>query len=55
MHDTGDTPTIATLVEWANSAGLGREITAADTLKNVLLKVRAARRRLGAAGDRAAR
>jgi len=40
VHDTGDTPTIATLVEWANSAGLGREITAADTLKNVLLKVR---------------
>lgn len=40
VHDTGDTPTIATLVEWANTAGLGREITAADTLKNVLLKVR---------------
>jgi prolyl-tRNA synthetase len=41
VHDTPDTPTIATLVEWANSAGLGREVTAADTLKNVLLKVRA--------------
>ena len=45
VHDTGDTPTIATLVEWANAAGLpqfaGREVTAADTLKNVLLKVRA--------------
>ena len=40
VHDTGDTPTIASLVEWANSAGLGRTITAADTLKNVLLKVR---------------
>lgn len=40
VHDTGDTPTIATLVEWANAAGLGREVTAADTLKNVLLKVR---------------
>ncbi len=40
VHDTGDTPTIATLVAWANTAGLGREITAADTLKNVLLKVR---------------
>lgn len=39
-YDTGDTPTIATLVDWANTAGLGREITAADTLKNVLLKVR---------------
>ena len=40
VHDTPDTPTIATLVEWANAVGLGREITAADTLKNVLLKVR---------------
>ncbi len=40
VHDTGNTPTIATLVDWANTAGLGREITAADTLKNVLLKVR---------------
>ena len=41
VYDTGDTPTIATLVGWANTADLGREITAADTLKNVLLKVRA--------------
>ena len=40
VHDTPGTPTIASLVEWANSAGLGREITAADTLKNVMLKVR---------------
>jgi prolyl-tRNA synthetase len=40
VHDTGDTPTIASLVVWANEAGLGRTITAADTLKNVLLKVR---------------
>jgi prolyl-tRNA synthetase len=40
VHDTPDTPTIATLVDWANSADLGREITAADTLKNVLLKTR---------------
>ena len=40
VHDTGDTPTIATLVDWANSADLGRHVTAADTLKNVLLKVR---------------
>ncbi|MCV7099190.1 proline--tRNA ligase [Mycobacterium palustre] len=40
VHDTGDTPTIATLVDWANTAGLGRAVTAADTLKNVLLKVR---------------
>jgi prolyl-tRNA synthetase len=40
VHDTGDTPTIATLVTWANGAGLGRTVTAADTLKNVLVKVR---------------
>jgi prolyl-tRNA synthetase len=40
IYDTGDTPTIATLVEWANGADLGRSVTAADTLKNVLLKVR---------------
>ncbi len=40
VYDTGDTPTIATLVDWANGA-LGRTVTAADTLKNVLLKVRA--------------
>ena len=40
VHDTGDTPTIATLVDWANGADLGRAVTAADTLKNVLLKVR---------------
>lgn len=40
VYDTGDTPTIATLVDWANTAGLGRTITGADTLKNVLLKVR---------------
>ncbi|MET4048364.1 proline--tRNA ligase [Rhodococcus sp. 1163] len=39
-HETGDTPTIATLVEWANSIDLGRTVTAADTLKNLLLKVR---------------
>jgi prolyl-tRNA synthetase len=44
VHDTGDTPTIATLVDWANGANLpqfaGREVTGADTLKNVLLKTR---------------
>jgi prolyl-tRNA synthetase len=44
VHDTPDAPTIATLVDWANSADLeqfsGREVTAADTLKNVLLKIR---------------
>ena len=44
VHDTGDTPTITSLVEWANGADLaqfaGRGVTGADTLKNVLLKVR---------------
>jgi prolyl-tRNA synthetase len=40
VYETPDTPTIATLVDWANGAGLGRTVTAADTLKNVLLKVR---------------
>jgi prolyl-tRNA synthetase len=40
VHDTGDTPTIATLVDWANGADLGTTVTAADTLKNLLLKVR---------------
>ncbi len=44
VYDTGETPTIATLVDWANGAGLpqfaGRAVTGADTLKNVLLKVR---------------
>jgi prolyl-tRNA synthetase len=40
VYDTPGTPTIATLVDWANGADLGFEVTAADTLKNVLLKVR---------------
>lgn len=44
VHDTPDTPTIATLVDWANSAGIaeqfGRPVTAADTLKNVMVKLR---------------
>ncbi|MFI1917202.1 proline--tRNA ligase [Nocardia sp. NPDC020380] len=43
-HETPNTPTIATLVEWANGAGiaevLGRPVTAADTLKNVMVKLR---------------
>lgn len=39
VYDTPGTPTIATLVDWANTA-LDREVTAADTLKNVVLKVR---------------
>ncbi|MCV7193865.1 proline--tRNA ligase [Mycolicibacterium brumae] len=43
VHDTPATETIATLVSWANDAGVfgDRQVTAADTLKNVLLKVRA--------------
>jgi prolyl-tRNA synthetase len=40
-HHTPDTPTIATLVDHLNGAGLGRTFTAADTLKNVLVKTRA--------------
>jgi prolyl-tRNA synthetase len=40
VHHTPDTPTIESLVAFLNGAGLGREFTAADTLKNVLVKVR---------------
>jgi prolyl-tRNA synthetase len=40
VHHTPDTPTIETLVTFLNGAGLGRTFTAADTLKNVLVKVR---------------
>jgi prolyl-tRNA synthetase len=39
VYDTPGTPTIATLVDWANSV-LDRTVTAADTLKNVVLKTR---------------
>jgi prolyl-tRNA synthetase len=39
--DTPDTPTIRTLVDHLNGRSLGREFTAADTLKNVMVKVRA--------------
>ncbi len=38
--DTPDTPTIATLVERLNSMSLGRAFSAADTLKNVVVKTR---------------
>jgi prolyl-tRNA synthetase len=41
VHHTPDTPTIETLVDFLNKAGLGRTFTAADTLKNVMLKTRA--------------
>src|SRR5690606_134766 len=34
-------PTIESLVEFLNNAGLGRTFTAADTLKNVMVKTRA--------------
>ena len=40
VHHTPDTPTIETLVDCLNGAGLGRAFTAADTLKNVLVKTR---------------
>lgn len=41
VHHTPDTPTIETLVDFLDAAGLGRTFTPADTLKNVLLKTRA--------------
>ena len=41
VHHTPNTPTIESLVDFLNGAELGRTFTAADTLKNVLLKVRA--------------
>lgn len=40
VHHTPDTPTIETLVDFLNAAGLGRSFTAADTLKNVMVKTR---------------
>ncbi|RSM63540.1 proline--tRNA ligase [Amycolatopsis sp. WAC 01376] len=40
VHHTPDTPTIESLVAFLNNAGLGRTFTAADTLKNVLVKTR---------------
>src|SRR5690606_4945427 len=40
-HHTPDTPTIESLVDFLNEkSGLGRTFTAADTLKNVLVKTR---------------
>jgi prolyl-tRNA synthetase len=41
VHHTPNTPTIQTLVDFLTRADLGRTFTAADTLKNVLLKTRA--------------
>ncbi|EME55637.1 proline--tRNA ligase [Amycolatopsis decaplanina] len=40
VHHTPDTPTIESLVAFLNNADLGRTFTAADTLKNVLVKTR---------------
>ncbi|WP_308606262.1 proline--tRNA ligase [uncultured Corynebacterium sp.] len=43
-HETPKSETIETLVEWAKSAGItvaGREVTAADTLKCMMIKVAA--------------
>jgi prolyl-tRNA synthetase len=40
VHYTANTPTIETLVDFLNAADLGRTFTAADTLKNVLVKTR---------------
>ncbi|TNC22392.1 proline--tRNA ligase [Amycolatopsis alkalitolerans] len=41
VHHTPGTPTIATLVDYLNTkTGLGRTFTAADTLKNVMVKIR---------------
>ncbi|NMO89957.1 proline--tRNA ligase [Actinomycetospora sp. TBRC 11914] len=40
VYDTPNTPTIDTLVAHVNTLGLGREFTAADTLKNVMVKTR---------------
>ncbi|MFG1781010.1 proline--tRNA ligase [Rhodococcus oryzae] len=39
-YDTPDTPTIESLVDWANGADLGKTVTAADTLKNIMVKTR---------------
>ncbi|WP_019203416.1 proline--tRNA ligase [Tsukamurella sp. 1534] len=46
VYDTPSAPTIETLVAWANQGAdgasvLGREVTAGDTLKNVMVKTRA--------------
>ena len=41
VHHTPNTPTIQTLVDFLNTkADLGRTFTAADTLKNVMVKIR---------------
>ncbi|GAB3485890.1 proline--tRNA ligase [Amycolatopsis cihanbeyliensis] len=58
VHHTPNTPTIETLVDFLNEADLGRTFTAADTLKNVLVKTRQPGERqwrllgIGVPGDR---
>jgi prolyl-tRNA synthetase len=39
--DSPDTPTIATLVDLLNASDLGRQFSASDTLKNLVVKTRA--------------
>ena len=43
VHETPESTTITALVDWANSAGItidGRNVTAADTLKCLIVKIR---------------
>ncbi|WP_460778601.1 proline--tRNA ligase [Nocardiopsis nanhaiensis] len=40
VHHTPDTATIQTLVDFLNNAGMGRDFSEGDTLKNVLVKTR---------------
>lgn len=43
VHETPESTTIAALVDWANGAGItidGRNVTAADTLKCLVVKIR---------------
>ena len=43
IHETPESTTIAALVDWANGAGItidGRNVTAADTLKCLVVKIR---------------
>ena len=55
VHDTPDTPTIATLVDWANGADLGRTDHRRGHAEERAAQGPPARRRVGAAGGRRAR
>ena len=55
VHDTGDTPTIATLVEWANGARPGSRRHRRRHPEERPAQSAPAGRRLGAAGHRRAR